>query len=69
MRAIIELAHTLHLDTVAEGIEQDEQLTELRTAGCHSGQGFLFARPLAFDAMESYLRATDRPASMTPVAG
>ena len=60
VRAIIELAHTLHLDTVAEGIEQDEQLTELRTAGCHSGQGFLFAKPLAFDAMESYLRATDR---------
>jgi diguanylate cyclase (GGDEF)-like protein/PAS domain S-box-containing protein len=56
VRAIIELAQTLHLDTVAEGIELTEQLAELSAAGCHSGQGFLFARPLQPDAMDEYLR-------------
>jgi EAL domain-containing protein (putative c-di-GMP-specific phosphodiesterase class I) len=56
VRAIIELAQTFHLQTVAEGIEEGEQLDELRLAGCHSGQGYLFARPLASDAMEAFFR-------------
>jgi diguanylate cyclase (GGDEF)-like protein/PAS domain S-box-containing protein len=56
VRAIIELAQTFHLQTVAEGIEEGEQLDELRSAGCHSGQGYLFARPLASDAMEAFFR-------------
>jgi diguanylate cyclase (GGDEF)-like protein/PAS domain S-box-containing protein len=56
IRAIIELAHTFHLQTVAEGIEANAQLDELRLAGCHSGQGFLFAKPLSSDAMEAYFR-------------
>jgi diguanylate cyclase (GGDEF)-like protein/PAS domain S-box-containing protein len=51
VRAIVDLAKTLQLETVAEGIEEIEQLTELRSAGCLSGQGFLFARPLQPDAM------------------
>jgi diguanylate cyclase (GGDEF)-like protein/PAS domain S-box-containing protein len=56
IRAIIELAQTFHLQTVAEGIEVSEQLDELRLAGCQSGQGYLFARPLTSDAMEAYFR-------------
>jgi diguanylate cyclase (GGDEF)-like protein len=56
VRAIIELAQTFHLQTVAEGIEASEQLDELRLAGCQSGQGYLFARPLTSDAMEAYFR-------------
>jgi diguanylate cyclase (GGDEF)-like protein/PAS domain S-box-containing protein len=43
--AIIGLAHATHLTVVAEGIESDEQLEVLRSLGCDSGQGFLFARP------------------------
>jgi diguanylate cyclase (GGDEF)-like protein/PAS domain S-box-containing protein len=63
--AIIDMARTLELDTVAEGIEYDEQLAELRMAGCHSGQGYLFARPLAARAIEDLLR---RPAdTLRPV--
>ncbi len=56
VRAIIELAQTFHLKTVAEGIEESEQLDELRLAGCHSGQGYLFARPLTSEAMAAYFR-------------
>jgi len=56
VRAIIELAQTFHLQTVAEGIEVTEQLDELRLAGCQSGQGYLFARPLTSEAMEAFFR-------------
>ncbi len=56
VRAIVELANTLQLETVAEGIEEIDQLTQLRSAGCVSGQGFLFARPLQADAVGALLQ-------------
>ena len=40
---VIELAHSLHLLVVAEGIETAEQLDILREVGCDRGQGFLFS--------------------------
>jgi diguanylate cyclase len=45
-RAIIALADTLHLDTVAEGVEQSEQATVLAELGCHLAQGYHFSRPV-----------------------
>lgn len=48
-RAIIGLARSLNLETVAEGIETEEQLEFLRRAGCDIGQGYLFSRPAAAD--------------------
>jgi diguanylate cyclase (GGDEF)-like protein len=47
VRTIIALADSLGLRTVAEGIEDAEQLARLRDLGCTLGQGYLFARPLA----------------------
>ncbi|MET0415556.1 MAG: sensor domain-containing phosphodiesterase, partial [Actinoplanes sp.] len=47
VRGIIQLAGTLELDVVAEGIETDEHRRLLVDAGCAYGQGYLFARPLA----------------------
>ncbi len=44
--SIIDLAHSLNLDTVAEGIETEDQLDRLRHLGCDFGQGYLMARPL-----------------------
>ncbi|MGI8803202.1 MAG: putative bifunctional diguanylate cyclase/phosphodiesterase [Solirubrobacteraceae bacterium] len=43
---IVALSETLHLKTVAEGIEDADQLRTLRRLGCDYGQGYLFARPL-----------------------
>ncbi|HEU5449001.1 MAG TPA: EAL domain-containing protein [Acidimicrobiia bacterium] len=43
--ALVSLAHGLGLTVVAEGVETDEQLAELRRLGCDSVQGFLLARP------------------------
>jgi diguanylate cyclase (GGDEF)-like protein/PAS domain S-box-containing protein len=46
LRAIVGLAHSRLMTTVAEGVETTEQLDMLRRLGCTAVQGFLFARPL-----------------------
>jgi EAL domain-containing protein (putative c-di-GMP-specific phosphodiesterase class I) len=60
VRTIIELAQSLRLGVVAEGIETAEQLAELRRAGCGSGQGYLFAKPLVREDIEDLLRSGAR---------
>lgn len=52
---IVQLGQTLHLQTVAEGIEQASQVEALRTFGCSFGQGFYLARPLAIDQVGTFL--------------
>ncbi|MFN2468773.1 MAG: putative bifunctional diguanylate cyclase/phosphodiesterase [Gaiellaceae bacterium] len=65
MRAIVELGKTLGVRTLAEGIEQAEQVAALREFGCDLGQGFVFARPLALPALIELLTsgATSRIAA------
>ncbi|MEU7870970.1 EAL domain-containing protein [Dactylosporangium sp. NPDC049140] len=46
MRAILQLAGGLSLQTVAEGVETEEQAATLRALGCEYAQGFLFSRPV-----------------------
>ncbi len=46
VEAIVNLAHSLGLDVIAEGIETKTQLEMLRNLGCEYGQGYLFAYPL-----------------------
>jgi EAL domain-containing protein (putative c-di-GMP-specific phosphodiesterase class I) len=45
------------LQTLAEGVEHRSQVEELQREECDLAQGFLFARPLAPDALESFLEA------------
>lgn len=47
VRAIMEIAHTLDVATIAEGVETREQARILREEGCDTLQGFLFARALS----------------------
>jgi diguanylate cyclase (GGDEF)-like protein len=57
VHAIINLAHTLRLITVAEGTETARQLSALADLGCDSAQGYLLCRPKpAADVIESLLR-------------
>ncbi|MGE3358474.1 MAG: putative bifunctional diguanylate cyclase/phosphodiesterase [Acidimicrobiia bacterium] len=60
LRSITELARSLRLATVAEGIEHAEQLEHVRRLGCQSGQGYHLARPLSADAADEYLAAQRR---------
>ena len=53
--AAITLAEAFGLDTVAEGIENPEQLAELRRRGCTTGQGYYLARPASPDDVEQHL--------------
>jgi diguanylate cyclase (GGDEF)-like protein/PAS domain S-box-containing protein len=53
--AIIGLGNSLDLDVVAEGIELPAQIASLRSLGCELGQGFLFAKPMNYDALFDYL--------------
>jgi diguanylate cyclase (GGDEF)-like protein len=46
VRAVVEIAHTLGLRVVAEGVEQPEQQAVLRTLGVDEIQGHLYARPM-----------------------
>jgi EAL domain-containing protein (putative c-di-GMP-specific phosphodiesterase class I) len=63
VQAILDLARALKLDTVAEGIELQEQRTELLTSGCASGQGFFFAEPVTPDGIAGLLDGVELPGS------
>jgi diguanylate cyclase (GGDEF)-like protein/PAS domain S-box-containing protein len=54
--AIIGMAHALGLEVVAEGVESELQLVELRRLGCDHAQGFHLARPARPEDVESLLR-------------
>jgi diguanylate cyclase (GGDEF)-like protein len=55
--ALVNLGKTLHLQVVAEGIEEIGQLDHLRSIGCEQGQGYYFSKPVASRGMEELLRA------------
>jgi diguanylate cyclase (GGDEF)-like protein/PAS domain S-box-containing protein len=67
VRSIVKLGETLHLETVAEGIEQQGQLSDLRSLGADLGQGYYFARPLTADAV-SAMMASNNDASASATA-
>ena len=67
-RAVLKLARTFGLQTVAEGIEYAEQLEALRAMGADLGQGYYLARPLELAAMEAFLAAAIHPATGSPAA-
>jgi diguanylate cyclase (GGDEF)-like protein/PAS domain S-box-containing protein len=62
---LVSLAHALGLVAIAEGIETEGQLAQLRELGCDLGQGFLLARPAPPTAIEALLRA-QRSLAATP---
>lgn len=53
-RAVVTLADTLGLDTVAEGIELQTQVEALLNLGCVAGQGYLFARPGSLEQLSRH---------------
>jgi diguanylate cyclase (GGDEF)-like protein/PAS domain S-box-containing protein len=60
---IINLARSMNLRTIAEGVETLEQLAVLRSLGCDEIQGFLLSRPLP---QEAFLEFVKNPVRLTP---
>jgi EAL domain-containing protein (putative c-di-GMP-specific phosphodiesterase class I) len=63
IRTLVQLGKALGIETVAEGIEQQSQLELLQREGCDSGQGYLFARPLALPDLEEFIDLPGRVAN------
>lgn len=55
VETIIKIAKTLELHTVAEGVETESQLAELKNLGCGEIQGFLLSKPLPAEQIEGLL--------------
>ena len=56
VNAIIQMAHSLGLNTIAEGVETAASSALLGRYGCNEGQGYLFARPMPAAEFAEYLR-------------
>ncbi len=56
VRTIVQMAHTLDLKVIAEGIETRQQLEMLQRLECHYGQGFLFGKPMGPAEASALLR-------------
>jgi EAL domain-containing protein (putative c-di-GMP-specific phosphodiesterase class I) len=60
VRAIMTLAHSLEMDVIAEGVETQEHLRQLRSLECEYGQGYFFSRPVDSQAASKLLAAQVR---------
>jgi diguanylate cyclase (GGDEF)-like protein len=69
IQTLVQLGKALSLETLAEGIEDQQQLSALRLGDCDSGQGFLFARPLDAAAAEAFILSHMKTAHMKTAPG
>jgi len=67
IKAIINMAHSLHIRVNAEGIETEEELNFLRDLGCDEGQGYLFCHPLPAEELTDFFTKR-RAMPLTPQA-
>jgi diguanylate cyclase (GGDEF)-like protein/PAS domain S-box-containing protein len=58
---ILQLARSLSMDVVAEGVETKAQLVRLTAMGCSSGQGFYFSKPVDAERAQRLIRDNDTP--------
>jgi EAL domain-containing protein (putative c-di-GMP-specific phosphodiesterase class I) len=66
VRSTIELAHSLGIAVVAEGVETDDAARRLAELGCDSAQGYLISRPLPADDLTAWLEANPGRPWVTP---
>jgi diguanylate cyclase (GGDEF)-like protein len=63
VRTVVELARTLQMETVAEGIETAQQNRSLAALRCDLGQGYLYSRPLATESVADYFAISSKTAT------
>jgi diguanylate cyclase (GGDEF)-like protein len=70
VHTLVQLGKALSIETLAEGIEEQHELSMLQAEQCDSGQGFLFARPMDAAATETFLQnwASGAARAPTPTA-
>ena len=56
VHGVIDIAHRMNIVTVAEGVENDNQLAQLRNLGCDIAQGYLFSRAISSERVPLWLR-------------
>ena len=64
VEGVIRLAHALGLEAVAEGVETPEQRARLQALGCEFGQGYLWAKPMAPQALSTWLEEASAAATL-----
>ena len=73
VRGVVDLARTLHLETIAEGVETASQADQLSQLRCNNAQGYLYSRPLQPHLVRELLRREkpipDRAGADVPLAG
>jgi diguanylate cyclase (GGDEF)-like protein/PAS domain S-box-containing protein len=57
VHTLVQLGRALHLETIAEGVEDDEQRLRLQAENVDTGQGFLFSRPIDVASIDRFLEA------------
>jgi diguanylate cyclase (GGDEF)-like protein/PAS domain S-box-containing protein len=66
IQTILTLAQSLGIKVIAEGVENETQLDQLKSLNCEGAQGYFFAKPMSFDNMKDFLenknmRSTNLP--------
>lgn len=61
LQSIVELVRSLDLESIAEGVEDEQHLELLRTLGCRTAQGYHIARPMPAGDLAAWMRARERP--------
>jgi sensor c-di-GMP phosphodiesterase-like protein len=66
VETLVDLAHNMRMDIVAEGVENFEQVMYLRELGVRSAQGYVFAPPLPGKSFLQLIEAADAPVAAEP---
>ncbi len=65
VKNIISMAKSLHMKTVAEGIDEEYQVEQLREMGCDAIQGYIFAKPLPMEEFNRFVELWKTPMAET----
>jgi len=59
LQSILQMAENLDIETIAEGVETEEQMDFIRTTKCDLIQGFYYSKPVAFEEFTEYISKTN----------
>ncbi|MBD3667755.1 MAG: EAL domain-containing protein, partial [Kangiella sp.] len=55
VKSIVDLANNFGISSVAEGVENENQLNFLKSCDCKEAQGYYFAKPMKIDELKMYM--------------